>query len=46
MRDAKYYDRTNVVNFLRENAPAGTTGKIGSLLPELVTEFCAVEQLG
>ena len=46
MRDAKYYDRTDVVNFLRENAPAGTTGKIGSLLPELVTEFCAVEQLG
>lgn len=26
MRDAKYYDRTDVVNFLRENAPAGTTG--------------------
>ena len=46
MRDAKYYDRTDVVNFLRETAPAGTTGKIGSLLPELVTEFCAVEQLG
>ena len=27
MRDAKDCDRTDVVNFLRENALAGTTGK-------------------
>ena len=27
MRDAKDCGRTDVVNFLRENAPAGTTGK-------------------
>lgn len=27
MRDAKDFGRTDVVNFLRKNAPAGTTGK-------------------
>ena len=37
MRDAKYYDRTDVVNFLRENAPAGTTGKNWFIIARALT---------